>query len=351
MQCTVFRVAMTTAMALLLASPLAQAEPEASSIGGRMFFDLTSQHESSNDGSHGKASDLGVDVKRFYVDIGHQFDPTWTVQLTTDFNWSSSDGETRLFVKKAYLEGKFSKVAVLRIGSADMPWISFVDKVQGFRYIEKSLVDQARFGNSADWGLHLSGKLGESGSIEYAAAMVNGAGYKDPGRSNSVDFEGRLAYSATDHLVLAVGAYSGRRGKDLDASPAIHTARRVNAMAAWISDRSRFGFEYFKSDNWNEINKPAGDRAKGWSIWASQSVGKQFTLTTRYDRSEPSHQRDPRRAASYAHLGVEYRLRKGLDLALVWKQGTTRSTARSNDTDYTREGRGNEIGLWGQVAF
>ncbi|MBX3690080.1 carbohydrate porin [Dokdonella sp.] len=351
MHSTPLRAASIAAIVLALASPVASADAGKTRIGGRMFFDLSSLEERYNDTGKTDASSFALDVKRFYVDIAHALDSTWKLQLTTDFTWSSSDGETQLFVKKAYLEGKFSKAAVLRVGSADMPWISFVDKAQGFRYIEKSVVDRTKFGNSADWGVHLGGKLGAGQQFDYAVAMVNGAGYKDPGRSKSVDFEGRIAYLPSSRIMLALGAYSGRRGKDLESSPAIHTTQRVSAMAAYVSDRTRAGIEYFKSDNWNEVNKPTGDHAKGWSVWASQALGEQFTLTARVDRTTPSHVRDPRSAERYAHLGLEYSLRDNLDLALVWKNGATDSSASRDGIAYTRHRRGNEVGIWGQVSF
>src|SRR5690348_17483462 len=90
-----------------------------------MFADFTNIDQTSN-GTKTDASGTGLDVKRFYLSVDHKFDDIWSANLTTDFNYVSNDGETQLFVKKAYLQGTFDKLATLRVGSANMAWIPFV---------------------------------------------------------------------------------------------------------------------------------------------------------------------------------------------------------------------------------
>ena len=108
----------------------AQAQPPAPSntlaawadstrVSGTMFVDMTNIGQTSN-GQKTDASGTGLDVKRFYLSIDHKFDDVWSANLTTDFNYVGNDGETRLFVKKAYVQGVFSKLATLRVGSAAM---------------------------------------------------------------------------------------------------------------------------------------------------------------------------------------------------------------------------------------
>ena len=123
-------------------------------LSGKMYFDFTSIDQKNSDTGKTNASGLGLDVKRFYLGIDHKFNDVWSANLTTDFNYVSSDGETNLFVKKAYVQAKFDQAAVFRVGSADMPWIPFAEKYYGFRYVENTLTDRLKYGNSADWGLH-----------------------------------------------------------------------------------------------------------------------------------------------------------------------------------------------------
>ncbi|MCB1567883.1 MAG: carbohydrate porin [Xanthomonadales bacterium] len=319
-------------------------------FGGTMFFDITHLDEHYNDTGTTDASGYGLDVKRFYFGVNHTLDDTWSLALTTDANYSSSDGQTNLFVKKAYVEGAFSSAAVLRIGSADTPWIGYVDKAQGFRYVEKGLVDRSKFGSSADWGLHLGGTLaGEQ--FDYAVSVVSGRGYKNISRSGRMDVEARLAYTPTKHMVFALGAYSGTRGKDLESTPAQHTARRVSAMVAYIGESTRIGADYFQADDWNTVTAPVSDTSDGWSAWASHAFDERYTVFARMERARPSRDLDSYAQDRYAHLGLEYAVTKGFDLALVWKQAALDVGSQGVHGTLTRNRRTHEIGAWGQVAF
>ncbi|TAL90564.1 MAG: carbohydrate porin, partial [Rhodanobacter sp.] len=148
-------------------------------IGGKMYFDYTNIDQKNSLTGKTNASGTGIDVKRFYLGVTHQFSDIWSANLTTDFNYVSNDGETNLFVKKAYVQGKFDQAAVLRIGSADMPWIPFVENYYGFRYVENTLTDRLKYANSADWGINLSGDLGQRKYLNYSVSAVNGNGYKN----------------------------------------------------------------------------------------------------------------------------------------------------------------------------
>src|SRR5262249_8696258 len=121
---------------------------------------------------------------------------------------------------------------VARLGSADLPWVPFVEDIYGLRYVENVLIDRLKFGTSADWGLHAGGKVSD-GMFNYGASVVNGAGYKNPTRSKSMDFEGRMGIAPLQGLSLAIGAYSGKLGKDVEGTttPVKHTANRLDALA------------------------------------------------------------------------------------------------------------------------
>jgi len=197
------------------------------SISGKIYFDLTNIDQTSN-GSKTAASGTGVDVKRFYFSVNHKFDDVWSANLTTDFSYISNDGVTNLYIKKAYVQGKFSDALVFRAGSADLPWVPFAEGYYGFRYVENTLIDRLKFGTSADWGLHLGGKSGD-GMFNYAASVINGAGYKNPSRGKGMDFEGRLGFSPIDGMVIAAGYYTGHLGKETEtvtaSAPASNTSR------------------------------------------------------------------------------------------------------------------------------
>lgn len=320
------------------AAPVA-AWAEKTTIGGRMYFDLTNSDETEN-GSTTDASVIGLDVTRFYLTVDHRFDDVWSANLTTDFNYVRNDGETQLFVKKAYVEGAFSKLVTMRVGSAGMPWIPFVEDWYGYRFVEKVLMDRTKFGNSADWGVHL---LGGNSVFDYQVSAVNGGGYKDPTRSSHVDFAARVGVQPIEGLTFAAGGYEGDLGEDTETSPAINSARRYDLMAAWNRDGLRLGAEWFRADNWHTVTLPLDDAADGWSLWGSYDFAR-ASVFARYDSVEPSKDIDPGLRNTYWHAGVAFSVTKGVKLALAYKDERLR-----NDTDIDVKAR--EFGVWGEVKF
>lgn len=311
-------------------------------VSGKMYFDLTNVDQTKN-GAKTSASGTGFDVKRFYLSVDHKFDDTWSANLTTDFNYVSNDGETNLFVKKAYVQGKFSDALVFRAGSADLPWVPFAEGFYGFRYVENTLIDRLKFGTSADWGVHLGGKSGD-GMFNYAASVINGAGYKNPSRGKSMDFEGRIGFSPIQDVTIAVGAYSGKLGKETQTTSTLHTANRTDFLAAYAHENVRFGVEYFEAKNWNNVLTVASDKANGYSLWGSYGFDNGMTVFTRYDEAKLSKTLDPSLKDTYYNFGLEFPIRKGFKMSAVYKHDRLK-----NDT--TTNTKTDEIGVWGEVAF
>src|ERR1051325_4637614 len=116
------------AVAAALVAPLAHADAGDTTLGGTMFVDFTSVNNQVA-GTDVDPNGFGLDVKRAYLIFGHQFDDVWSMNVTTDFNFPklsvtgkdstgatvSSSGnapETQVFIKKAYVQGKFSDMTV-----------------------------------------------------------------------------------------------------------------------------------------------------------------------------------------------------------------------------------------------
>jgi hypothetical protein len=320
-------------------------------LSGRMYFDFTSIDQKDSDSGKTDKSGIGLDVKRFYLGVDHKFNDIWSMNLTTDFNYVGNDGETNLFVKKAYVQGKFDQAAVLRIGSTDMPWIPFAEKYYGFRYIENTLTDRLKYGNSADWGLHLGGDIGAGKSLNYAVSVVNGRGYKNPGRSKGVDIEARVGFEPFDNMVVAIGGYSGHRGQETENINAPNTAQRGDFMVAYASDAFRLGAEYFTAKNWNNVLATATDKADGYSLWGSVAVADGVNLFARYDNASLSKTLDRDNKNVYYNAGIEFQLTKGFKLAGVWKHEKAEKSVATPVPQHVRSVKTNEIGVFGEVRF
>ncbi|HZX71367.1 MAG TPA: porin [Rhodanobacter sp.] len=320
-------------------------------IGGKMYFDYSSIDQKNSLTGKTNASGTGIDVKRFYLSVTHQFDDIWSANLTTDFNYVSNDGETNLFVKKAYVQGKFNQAAVLRIGSADMPWIPFVENYYGYRYVENTLTDRLKYANSADWGINLSGDLGQSKYLNYSVSAVNGNGYKNPSRSNSVDVEGRVGFVPFKGMVVAVGGYTGDRGQGLENVNTIHTAQRFDFLVAYAGPGFRAGGEYFSAKSWNNVLTPLADKADGYSFWGSVNLPNKFSLFARYDHANLSKDINPSAKDVYYNAGVQYEVNKGFQLALVYKHEKGDVSGAALFPLPLANVKTNEVGVFGQVAF
>ena len=313
-------------------------------LSGRLYYDLTNINDSSK-GVKTDKSGFAFDIKRFYLGVDHKFNDQWSMNLTTDFQYSSAISSTEVYLKKAYIQYKLSDAFVLRAGAADLPWVPFAENYYGMRYIENTLTDRLKFGTSADWGVHAGGKLA-GGAVEYAVAALNGNGYKNPSRSKGLDFEGRLSFAPTEQTVIGVGAYSGTLGKEKQTVNALHTANRVDFLAAYMSGNTRLGVEYFQANNWNNVTSVASDKASCWSLWGSVGLNdKGVTLFGRYDNTDVSKTLDPSLQDRYYNIGVEWPVAPGVKLATVYKHTDQRNTLRSKDL------KTDEFGVWGEFRF
>ncbi len=326
-------------------------------ISGRMYFNASTV--SVKDGAgNSLRKDGAFELKRFYVGIDHKFNDTFSGNITTDVTAPSGQGAT-LYVKKAYLQAKINKALVVKLGAADMPWIPYVEGVNGYRHIEKTITDLDGFGTSSDWGMHVSGDLAD-GLVSYQVSAVNGAGYKDIHATKSVDFEGRLSvkYKGFD---VAVGGYTGKLGNNtqtnVNAGVFYRNATRFDALVAYKGNIQNVGFsvggEYFFAKNWKVKTTSPEDATAGYSVFASVSPVKQWSVFGRYDwvqqKRDTVADSSLRPTDHFYNVGIQYSPAKIVDLALVYKRdkGDNAVAIGNLNQGVTRD----EIGLYGQFRF
>lgn len=321
-------------------------------VSGRMYADLTSLEQKSN-GAKVPPSGVGFDIKRFYIGVDHKFNDVWSANVTTDMQYNSAESLTQVYIKKAYLQAKLSDAAIVRFGSADLPWIPFVEDVYGYRFVENTLIDRTKYGTSADWGVHASGKLA-GGLFNYAVSIVDGQGYKNPVRTKTMDIEGRANINY-DNFIVAVGGYSGKLGKDVQNGPqTFHTAERFDALAAYVHPKFRVGVEYFAANDWTAVTSALSDKADGYSLFGSYNFTQQVSAFGRYDSVKPFKDTRPSEKDGYWNIGLNWEPVKVVDLALVYKhdkvQNGTLST--SNGTiGGSNNGTYDEIGVFTQLRW
>jgi hypothetical protein len=320
-------------------------------VSGTMFFDFSNIDQKNSDTGKTNSSGTGFDVKRFYLSVNHKFNDIWSANLTTDFQYSSTVGATELFVKKAYVQGKFDDAFVVRAGSADMPWIPFVENYYGFRYVDNTLTDRLKYANSADWGINVGGDLGSNKMFNYSVSAVNGGGYKNPSRTDGMDFEGRVGFVPFKGFIVALGGYSGHRGQETENVDAPHTAQRGDLMIAYANDTFRLGGEYFTAKNWNNVLTPASDKADGYSFWGSIALNDEWSLFARYDNAKLSKDLDSGKKDVYYNAGIQYQVTKGFRLAGVYRHETADATVATPAPLHVQNVKTNEIGIFGELKY
>ena len=333
------------------------------SISGKAFFNVSNINQSHTDLAGNTTDDAQqgtqAELKRFYIGIDHKFNDVFSANITTDirYNANGTSKDVLLYVKKAYLQAKLAPELTLRAGSADLPWVPFVEGIYGYRFVENILVDRTKFGTSADWGVHAGGTFGK-GIVSYAVSAINGAGYKTLSRSSdTVDLEGRISVNPMKTVTLAVGGYTGKLGKssaNLPSGATPHRATRFNALAAYTDKRVRAGVEYFAAKNWNNVNTVAEDKSSGWSGFGSFAFTPEIAVFGRYDWLKPSKKVNSALKDNYFNVGLNYKPIPPIDLALVYKRDKVRNgfLSTSNGTiGGADQGTYDEVGLFGQLAF
>lgn len=353
--------AATPSTAAVAAAPLVgqSATPDrvpATRIGGKAYLNVSGIRQRL-DGAPSPQDGVQAELKRFYLTVDHTFSHVFSANLTTDFRYGTNglSRDDALFVKKAYLQAALAPELFVRIGSADMPWIPFVEGVYGYRFVETTLINRTKYGAAADWGLHVGGSLG-GGRISYALSAVNGAGFQTLSRSsNTVDLEGRISAHPTKEIVFALGGYTGKLGKSADGgSVTEHRARRFDALAAYAGKVGRFGIEYFKAWDWNNVTTPESDTSSGWSAFGSYAFTPRLGVFGRYDWVNPDQETNRPFRERYFNFGFDYRPVENVDLALVYKRDRA-DAGLIPTTNGTIGGLGrgtyDEIGVWSQFSF
>jgi hypothetical protein len=284
--------------------------------------------------------------------------------ITTDFLYDYASGATQLYIKKAYLQAKFSPMLIVRLGSADMPWIPFDEDVYGYRYIENTLIDRTKFGTSADWGAHALGTIpvGEA-TVGYDLAVVNGMGYKKPGfiggtnRSDGMDFEGRVNVNYKG-FVAAIGGYDGKLGQAYSGVATYHNAARFDALIAYSNPLFKVGGEYMWANadvSASQVTTVVADKSDAYEIFGNINITPQIAVFGRYDWVNPKDTTTPALVNHYYNIGISYEPVKVVDFALVYKHDTIDNGAFADQNFATTSLNGaatyDEVGLFGQFRW
>jgi hypothetical protein len=339
----------------------AEENKSSTKISGTAFADLT-YRQNKDDGTSlapDKSNGTSFDLKRFYLTVDQTWNTTWGARFRSDIG-NETNGKYDLFVKNAYIEARVVPELTLRAGAADLPWVPFVEGFCGYRYVENTLLDRTKFAASADWGLHAGGKLGGE-LATYAVSIVNGRGYGDPTRSQSPTGEARVSVAPVKGLTVGVGGLIGSLGQRTVGTATPKTAKRAQAVIAYVGGGLRVGAEGFWAKDYSTkiitgaAKEDTSVGASGWASYAFDSTP--WAVFARADYVQPAKDTNKKLKDFYANGGVQLRPIESVSLALAYKyeqvkEGTlSTSNGTVGSAKPGKSGTYNEVGLWGLYTF
>ncbi len=322
-------------------------------IGGKIYVDATSKTTKNQAGTQKKS--VGVGVSRLYFSAGYAFDDVWSMGLTTDFAVAPAASglkkRSTVYVKKAYLQGKFSPALVLQAGIIGTPWIGHEEHLWKHRYVSKVFVDTYHMDSSADAGIGLKGKLA-GGMVDYHITEVNGGGYGNISKSNAVDLNARIGFKPVDGLTLDLQFRDGYWGQKTYGVTKKKN-RLIQALATYGMDGWRVGANYINYDNKQGLKAPIANtktKSKGYDVWAWSDFGG-IGVFGRFESVKHTITGNTLQPKTTRFLlGLDYSPRKNVNFSLAYDHSKT------TNYDGTTVAPGNfqkdtTFGLFSQVKF
>jgi hypothetical protein len=216
--------ASTPAVATTTAAP---ADPASrTTVEGRLYIQWVKALSNApvDEGGH----DNSFQLQRAYITAKHQFDQIWSAVITLDagndneYEVGTNDSRYNVFVKNAYLQGKFGLgfgTLTMQFGMIGTSAIGLIDKVSDYRWLNSNYLDAAKvilaksstslgrsIDSSADMGVGAQLAL-LNGMVTIDAQITNGEGYKKTNEATSGDdgkaYLGMLTVRPIEGLYLA----------------------------------------------------------------------------------------------------------------------------------------------------
>ncbi len=256
---------------MVVASSALATEP--GKISGYMFGDyyyVAANHKAEIEDMN------GFWFRRIYLTYDQKLDDGLSVRLRTEMSnpgdFSTSEKMTPE-VKDAYLKWATGKTQVL-FGISSTPTWNVVEKIWGYRSVEKTPLDLQKFGSSRDFGISVKGKLGSAGKVYYHAMLGNGNSNKSESNQQK-KVMGSLGAWLTDHLL--VEGYA-----DYDARPESKDRSIMQGFIAYKTPRARVGFQFVYQHRQMGVDEPDLNMSI-WSVFAAAKLTDHTSLFARVD--------------------------------------------------------------------
>ena len=270
------------------------------------LFYLTYQN-----GTEGGEDYSRFEVTRSYFTARVAILPKLSARITMDSHQDET-GDVKVRLKYAYAKydfgnwGKLTKVG-LEGGIVHMVWLDFEEHIDLYRMRDKMFMERSGMFNSADFGLTLTGGIGEDLPDEYkrevsssypsrygsfAVGVYNGGGYHGNEQNQDKTVQGRLTLRPLPDVVpgfqlsgLAIVGEGNREG-DAEETP---DWRTFNLMGSYQFPKGTVTAQYSwgegnQKGDWTEPGSPAEATAfDGYSLFGEYKVAPKWRLIAGFD--------------------------------------------------------------------
>lgn len=264
-------IIISTAMTLFL---FGNALASDGKISGYMFGDyyyVASNHDEDLENQN------GFWFRRIYLTYDQGLEENFSVRLRLEMNSAgdfTSKDKLEPVVKDAYLKWKHSGHSFI-FGIQSVPTWGLIEKMWGYRSVEKTPLDLQKFGSSRDFGLAVKGSLDSKKRVNYHFMFGNGSS------NGSENNDGKkVMFSLSTKLAsnFIVEGYA-----DFEERPGTANRTTLQGFAGYQSKSLRLGVQYAHQ---NRQVAPGVDDLKLQigSVFATAKISEKVWGFARVDR-------------------------------------------------------------------
>jgi hypothetical protein len=241
--------------------------------------------------------------RRVYLGYDYEFSPNVSSEFllahesSSEANTSNpdvlTDNNRGVYIKARNIRFKnvIPRATIVAGQQATPTFATLVDRVWGYRSVEKSITDQRGISSSTDLGVGIFGKIGKNENVGYDVMLGNNNGAKLENNSFKKLYTSLYAYFLDKKLVIQGNYEVGRTA----LNPVKKNVSTVKAFAAYKSSATTVGVEAFQQIQTNNTTYLSGlDTAladvqpSGISFFLTQQLTKdKLNFFARFDVYNP----------------------------------------------------------------
>jgi Phosphate-selective porin O and P len=243
-------------------------------ISGYMFGDIyymAANHNKAVEGNN------GIWVRRVYLTYDKNLNEDFSVRLRYEMN-TVGDFTTKSkmapVIKDAYLKWKKGGHTVY-LGISPTPTWSVVEKVWGYRSVEKTALDLQKFGSSRDFGIAVKGSFDADKVFNYHVQIANG---NSNSSENNKGKKYMLSLTAKTKGGFIVEGYV-----DFDERPEHASRTTLQGFAGYQSKTYRFGLQLAQQNR--QVQGADDDQLRIASVFGAAKFSETTSAFARVDRT------------------------------------------------------------------